>query len=185
MLIDRNKSEKDNLLYHINRSLLLNDDKIDPSEISFTYPRAIPEVSLDSVNRSSPNSEYVFDTIVTVIPSDEFDFNMPVDIRYRRLDIGLQYSFVNGRDTIDFKKKRSQTTLKEIKDVFCNKCRLRNDSIRIRIEDTTDELQKRVYLSPIDNSLLYTGVITAIVTFLPERLKLKDIITGFLNDIGL
>lgn len=180
MLIDRNISEKENLLNHVNKSLIHTDPRIGIDEIAFTYPTVIPDIYLDTVNRDDPNSEYVFDTIVTVIPSDEFNYDNPVDIRYRRVNIGLQYELSKGQSSISFDKRRSETTLEEIKILFCDKCRLRNDSIDIRIEDTSEETIKRVYLTPIDHSLLYTGSIVVDITFVEEdkRLDLSKIINS-------
>lgn len=180
MLVDRQKSEFQNLLDHINQSLSSSDIPIEPHEISFDRPRVIPSITPDTVNKSKPNDSYIYNTIIKVIPSSQYDYEDPIDIEYRRIDLDTQYQIVSGDREIEIDKKRSELSKKDIKGLLCDLCRFRDDSLEIDLFDTVKANEQRIVLYPIEHSLLYIGQIERIITYIPEdgRIRFSDIINS-------
>lgn len=175
MLADRTKSEKTIILDHINAVLRTGDSPILESDISFGLPTPIP-VKKDNVDKINPNLRYVPNTRLKVIPTDEYRYDNPTDIEYRRVDLAIQYQLIEGLEKVLFDRMRSKITLKEIKDYFCELCKLRNDSIEVELSEHSDKHVENIRIYPIANSLLYIGEIRCLGQFLEEdpRVPLPD-----------
>lgn len=179
MQVDTTLPEYDNILLHINKALKKTDTPIKKGDITLGAPEAIAGIGLDTVDRTNPNREYIYNTKLKVIPSAQYSYEHPTTVEYRRLDIGLQLWFCHGDNlTLVFTKDYSEYSSDDIKRAFCQKGKLREESITIVIEDTGETDKKKIRLYPIEDSLLYIGEYSHIVTFKID----KKSIPGMFSD---
>lgn len=160
MKIDNTKTEKENILNHINQALH-SSSPIEESQISFGNPVALSGVLPSTVNKNAPNNEYISNTEIEVIPSKDFPWATSRKIRYRRVDLRTQWDILfpklNPSNYILYKlSKGKEPTYENIKKVILYSYPLKEESITIDLEDRADG-RKIVTIRPIANSLLYVG----------------------------